>query len=73
MLSKWRYSGFHFFCDNRISPDDETAMDNLARHITREPFFSQERAQYLGQGGAIYAAENSKGLPCPGLTGRHVF
>jgi hypothetical protein len=23
MLSSWRHSGFHVFCGNRISPDDE--------------------------------------------------
>jgi hypothetical protein len=25
MLSTWRHSGFHVFCGNRISPDEETA------------------------------------------------
>ena len=33
MLSSWRHSGFHVFCGNRISPNDETAMENLARYI----------------------------------------
>jgi hypothetical protein len=52
MLSLWRHSGFHVFCGNRISPNDETAMENLARYIiypeghTRVSF-SQERMQYL--------------------------
>lgn len=36
MLSTWRHSGFHVFCGNRISPDDETAMENLARYIIRQ-------------------------------------
>jgi hypothetical protein len=31
MLSAWKHSGFHVFCGNRISPNDETAMENLAR------------------------------------------
>jgi len=38
--------GFHVFCGNRISPDDETAMENLARTIIWASF-SQERMQYL--------------------------
>jgi hypothetical protein len=49
MLSKWRHSGFHVFCGNRISTDDETAMENLSRHIIRASF-SQERMTYLDQG-----------------------
>jgi hypothetical protein len=31
MLSTWRYSGFHVFYGNRISPDEATAMENLTR------------------------------------------
>jgi len=37
MLSKWRHSGFHVFCGNRISPGDEMAMENLARSVIRAP------------------------------------
>ena len=48
MLSTWRHSGFHVFCGNRISPGDDTAMENLARYIIRASF-SQERMQYLDQ------------------------
>jgi hypothetical protein len=44
MLSAWKYSGFHVFCGNRISPNDDTAMENLARYIIRASF-SQERMQ----------------------------
>jgi hypothetical protein len=33
MLSTWRHSGFNVFCGNRISPNDDTAMENLARYI----------------------------------------
>ena len=50
MLSTWRHSGFHVFCGNRISPGDDTAMENLARYIIRASF-SQERMQYLDQEG----------------------
>jgi len=48
LLSSWRHSGFHVFCGNRISPNDETALENLARYIVRASF-SQERIQYLDQ------------------------
>ena len=40
MLSTWRHSGFHVFCGNRISPDDETALENLARYIIYPTPFS---------------------------------
>ena len=52
MLSTWRHSGFNVFCGNRISPDDDTAMENLARYIIRASF-SQERMQYLDQEGTV--------------------
>ncbi len=42
MLSTWRHSGFHVFCGNRISPNDDTAIENLTRYIIRASF-SQER------------------------------
>ena len=48
MLSAWKHSGFNVFCGNRISPTDDTAMENLARYIIRASF-SQERMQYLDQ------------------------
>ena len=41
MLSKWFQTGFHVFCGNRISPNDETAMENLRAS------FSQERVDSL--------------------------
>jgi hypothetical protein len=60
MLSTWRHSGFHVFCGNRISPDDETAMENLARYIIRASF-SQERMQYLDQEGKdVYTSKDKK-------------
>jgi len=52
MLSTCRHSGFNVFCGNRISPDDDTAMENLARYIIRASF-SQERMQYLDQEGTV--------------------
>ncbi len=35
MLSAWQHSGFNVFCGNRLSPTDDTAMENLARYIIR--------------------------------------
>jgi hypothetical protein len=52
MLSTWRHSGFNVLCGNRISPNDDTAMENLARYIIRASF-SQERMQYLDQAGTV--------------------
>jgi hypothetical protein len=34
MLSAWKHSGFHVFCGNRISPNDDTAMKNGAITMT---------------------------------------
>ena len=48
MHSSWKHSGFNVFCGNRISPSDDTAMENLARYIIRASF-SQERMKYLDQ------------------------
>jgi len=60
MLSTWRHSGFHVFCGNRISPDDEAAMENLARYIIRASF-SQERMQYLDQEGkVVYTSKDGR-------------
>jgi len=60
MLSTWRHSGFHVFCGNRISPDDETAMENLVRYIIRASF-SQEKMQYLDQEGkVVYTSKDSR-------------
>ena len=49
MLSSWRHSGFHVFCGNRISPNDETAMENLARYMssTMRTLEETERNQIL--------------------------
>jgi hypothetical protein len=60
MLSGWKHTGFNVFCGNRISPTDDTAMENLARYIIRASF-SQERMQYLDQGGkVVYTSKNGK-------------
>ena len=60
MLSTWRHSGFHVFCGNRISPNDETAVENLARYIIRVSF-SQERMQYPDrEGKVVYTSNNGR-------------
>jgi len=62
MLSTWRHSGFNVFCGNRISPNDETAMKNLARYIIRASF-SQERMRYLDQEeNVIYTSKDGKSI-----------
>ena len=54
------FSGFHVFCGNRISPNDETVMESLARYIIRASF-SQERMQYLDQEGkVVYTSKNGR-------------
>jgi hypothetical protein len=57
---RWRLFRFHVFCGNLISPNDETAMENLARYIIRASF-SQEPMQYLDQEGkAVYTSKDGK-------------
>ena len=66
MLSGWQHTGFNVFCGNRISPTDETAMENLAHYIIRASF-SQERMQYLDQEGTVVyrskRGETTKSFP----------
>ena len=60
MLSAWKHSGFNVFCGNRISPKDDTAMENLARYIIRASF-SQERMRYQEkEGTVVYRAKDGK-------------
>ena len=70
MLSTWKHSGFHIFCGNRISPKDDTAMENLARYIIRVSFF-QECMQYLDEEGkVIYTARDGRqARSCPPWNG----
>jgi hypothetical protein len=46
MAMNWRHSGFNVFCGPRIRPNEEKAMENLARYIVRASF-SQERMTYI--------------------------
>jgi len=48
MLSNWQHARLHVFRSNRISPNDETALENLARYIIQASF-SQERMTYHDQ------------------------
>jgi hypothetical protein len=75
MLSTWRHSGFHVFCGARISPKDDTAMENLARYIIRASF-SQERMTYLDQEGKVIDTSKdcrTHRIFLHGLAGRHVL
>jgi hypothetical protein len=42
----WHYSRFHVHIGERIRPDDEQGLENLARYIIRA-CFSQERMVYI--------------------------
>jgi hypothetical protein len=46
MAMNWRHSGFNVFCGPRIRPNEEKAMESLARYIVRASF-SQERMTYI--------------------------
>jgi len=70
MLSGWKHTGFNVFCGNRISPNDDTAMENLARYIIRASF-SQERMQYLDQKGKVIY--NNMGDQIQGLFAERVI
>lgn len=60
MLLTWRHSGFNVFCGKRISPNDDTAMENLARYIIRASF-SQKRMKYLDrEGTVVYRSKDGK-------------
>jgi hypothetical protein len=84
MLSAWKHSGFNVFCGNRISPNDETAIENLARYIIRASS-SQERMQYLDQEGKVIlygqglpripirGQKDKQELSRYGMAGSHVF
>jgi hypothetical protein len=54
---------------NRISPNDVTAMENLARYIIRASF-SQERMQYLDQEGTAWSILQKKASTSLPLTRR---
>ena len=65
MLS-WRHSGFHVYVGNRINPDDETGLENLAKYIIRA-CFSQQRMIYIpvaksvnGVAKIIYTSKDGK-------------
>jgi hypothetical protein len=60
MLMKWRHSGFNVFCGPRIRPNDEEAMENLARYIVRASF-SQERMTYIAEESkVVYQSKDGK-------------
>ncbi|MBW2660890.1 MAG: transposase [Deltaproteobacteria bacterium] len=60
MLMSWRHSGFNVFCGPRIYPQQEEAMENLARYIIRASF-SQERMTYMkAQSKVLYESKDGK-------------
>jgi hypothetical protein len=60
LLLSGNHSGFNVFCGKRIYPDDETAMEKLARYIIRASF-SQERMTYLrDESKVVYQSKDAK-------------
>ena len=60
MLLNWRHSGFQVFCGQHLFPQDETAMENLARYIIRGSF-SQERMTYVSEESkVVYESKDGK-------------
>jgi len=60
MLMSWRHSGFNVFCGRRIQPEEEEAMDNLARYIIRASF-SQDRMTYIPEDSkVVYQSKDGK-------------
>ena len=43
MHSSWKHSGFNVFCGNRISPNDETAMEKLGQTDSEDWSLSRRR------------------------------
>jgi len=60
LLDSWKHTGFTVFCGERIYPNDDTAMENLARYIIRASF-SQERMTYLrNEATVVYKAKKGR-------------
>jgi hypothetical protein len=55
MLS-WHHSGFNVYCGPTIWPNDENALENLARYIIRA-CFSQERMTYIPSNAGSFGAK----------------
>lgn len=55
-MMSWHHSGFHVHIGERIRPEDEQGLENLARYIIRA-CFSQERVVYIPVG------ESTDGVP----------
>ncbi len=65
-MMSWANSGFNVYCGNTIWPDDEKAIENLARYIVRAAF-SNERMEYIpndqsqdGIAKVIYSSKDGK-------------
>ena len=75
MLSTWRHSGFHVFCGNRISPDEETAMEYLALHHPGVILPGKDAVHGSGGEGRLYIQrrQDRQELPRHGMTGQPVL
>jgi hypothetical protein len=60
MMMGWRHSGFNVYCEPRIQPGEEEALENLARYIVRASF-SQERMTYVPEESKVlYRSKDGK-------------
>jgi hypothetical protein len=76
MLSSWRHSGFNVFCGNRISPTDDTAMEQSGPlHHPGVLFPRADAVPRAGREGRLYGQGRQKDedIPRSGMAGRHVL
>jgi hypothetical protein len=60
LLTPWQHSGFHVFWRDRIQPNDDTSVEDLA-HCKIRASFSQERMRYLNQERrVVYTSKDKK-------------
>ena len=69
LLLSWRHTGFSVHNRVRVEPEDQTAVERLARYIMRPPI-SLERMQWDGLGEVRYSRK--RGHESTGLVDREV-
>ncbi len=59
LLLSWRHTGFSVHNRVRVEPEDQPAVERLARYIMRPPI-SLERVQWGGEGVVHYRAKGGR-------------
>ena len=62
LLLSWRHSGFSVHNSVRVEPEDQPAVERLARYIKRPPI-SLERMAWDGVGEVSYRRKRGRGAP----------